>query len=171
MIARSACVGLVVAALMSGAAIAEAPKGPVHITQRGAAPDDGAAEDAAAAAEEANAATEEARQDAIEAHRDAVDGLADAKEGLKDAEEGLEESKRDLARMEAGDFSRTMTIEDDKVVKCGDPARYLGCTPYTDAEKAAMVAEMRQSLKDAEAGLEEARRGLAEAERELASAR
>ncbi|BCW87017.1 hypothetical protein sos41_01430 [Alphaproteobacteria bacterium SO-S41] len=171
MIARSLCLGLVVAALMSGAAFAETPKGPVHITQRGASHDDGAAEEAAAAAEEAKAAAEEARRDAIEVHRDAVDGLADAREGLKDAEKGLEESKRDLAQMEAGDFSRTMTIEDDKVVKCGDPNRYPGCIPYTDAEKAEMVAEMRQSLKEAEAGLEEARRGLAEAERELASAR
>jgi hypothetical protein len=62
----------------------------------------------------------------------------------------------------------TRLIEDDKVVKCGDPAKYPGCTPYSDAEKAEMVASMRRDLENGRVDLENAKRDLAAAEGSLA---
>lgn len=144
--------GFAVCLLLAGAAAAETPKGPVHISGHGASED----------ADSAQILAAEAREQAREA-------LADAREDLRDSEKDLAENERELAKFEAGDFSRTLTIEDDKVVKCGDPARYPGCTPYTDAEKAQMLAEMRESLVGARAALEDAKRAIDAAERDLAA--
>ncbi len=138
--------------LLAGTASAETPKGPVHISRHGASDEGESAQVLAAAA----------RDHAREA-------LADAREDLRDSEKDLAENERELVKFEAGDFSGTLTIEDDKVVKCGDPARYPGCTPYTAAEKAQMLAEMRESLVGARAALEEAKRAIDAAERDLAA--
>lgn len=127
-----------------------------------------AREEARRAAEEARQEIEEARAEAQAQRDDARDQLRDAQQQLFDAQRELQSMARDLARMEAGDFSDTLTIEDDSIIKCGDPARYPGCTPYTEAERAGMVAEMRQGLADGVRGVEEGQRGLAEAARRLA---
>lgn len=88
----------------------------------------------------------------------ASERLEDARRDVTHARIAVKEISRDLAKLEAGDFSGTMTIEDDKVIKCGDPAKYpeLNCAPYSDAEKAEMLTEMRSNLADAEAELAEA---------------
>lgn len=95
-------------------------------------------------------------------------GIAEAREGIAEVEKGLADAARDLAAAEAGDFSGVLTIEDDEVIKCGDPARYPGCVLYTAAEKAGMVEEMRGDLAEARADLDGARRDLAQSEGELA---
>lgn len=95
--------------------------------------------------------------------------LADARRDLVEDQQRIDDMTRDVAQMEAGDFSRTLTIEDDKIIKCGDPTRYPGCVPYTDAEKAEMIAEMRADIASDRANLEELRQEIAELERELAA--
>lgn len=84
--------------------------------------------------------------------------LDDARQDVTHARIAVTEISRDLARMEAGDFSGTLTIEGGEVIKCGDPAKYpdLNCAPYSDAEKAAMLTDMRSNLAEAEADLAEA---------------
>ena len=123
-------------------AYAEEAKGPVHIEGR----------------------------DGSEARAEAREQLADAREDLADSERELLDTEKDIARMEAGDFSGTVTIVDDKVIKCGDPSRYPGCTPYTAEEKAQMVAEARRDLEQAKRDIAQAKHDLEQAERDLASA-
>jgi hypothetical protein len=95
-----------------------------------------------------------------------ADDLAEARAALADARMALEESSRDHARVLAGDWSGVMTIEGDKVIKCGDPSKYpeLDCKPYSEAEKAAMLAEQAEGLAAAKRDLEGAERDLAAAE-------
>lgn len=188
MIRAQLLAGLACATALAAAAFAEPAKGPVRITGQGvfhggdAAREAVAEADAEIAREEARLAREdaaraqaEAREDmriamaeAREARAGARADLEDAKRDLDEAERDLKDSEADLARMVAGDFSDTMTIEDGKVVKCGDPAKYPGCVPYTDAEKAEILAGMRTALADSRQGLADARRGLDEAIQALA---
>lgn len=92
--------------------------------------------------------------------------LEDARRDVTHARHAVEEISRDLARMEAGDFSGTLTIEGSEVIKCGDPSKYpeLNCAPYSDAEKADMLSEMQSDLEDARAELAEAEADLKAAE-------
>lgn len=126
------------------AAVAEEVKGPVHLEGHGYLSD---------------------REEALD---DAREDVSDAKQDIAEARDSLSGARRDLERAEAGDFSRIVTIVDDEPIKCGDPARYPGCVPYTAEEKARMVEEMRADLAEAERDLKGAERDLAEAERQLA---
>ncbi|MFT3810250.1 MAG: hypothetical protein QM698_10060 [Micropepsaceae bacterium] len=94
--------------------------------------------------------------------------LEDARRDVTHARIAVKEISRDLAKIEAGDFSGSLTIEGGDIVKCGDPAKYpeLNCAPYSDAEKAEMLAEMRSDLADAEAELAKAEADLKAAETE-----
>lgn len=60
---------------------------------------------------------------------DQQEALADAGRDLDHARIAVEEIGRDFARIEAGDWSGTMTIEHGKVFKCGEPSKYpeLNC--------------------------------------------
>ena len=98
--------------------------------------------------------------------RDVEEVLADARRDVTHARIAVEDISRDFAKLEAGDFSGTLTIEGGEVIKCGDPSKYpeLNCAPYSDAEKAKMLSEMRGDLYEARADLAEAEADLKAAE-------
>lgn len=93
----------------------------------------------------------------------ADEALEDARRDLRHALSAVNEISEAFARIDAGDWSGSITIEGGKIIKCGDPAKYpeLGCKPYSAADKAEMHAQMAADLVEARAELAEAEAALA----------
>lgn len=112
-----------------------------------------------------------ATADIEEARAEAAEALADARRVVAAARTAVADMSRDLERIESGDWSGVMTIEGDTVIKCGEPSKYpdLKCAPYSEADKAEMLAEQRDNLAEAMTELADAEADLKEAEAELAA--
>jgi len=138
---------LAAALLLAAPAFAAEVKGPVHLTG-------------------IDADVAESRADA---QADAHEALADARQDIAAARSAVDDISRDHARIAAGDWSGVLTIEGDKIVKCGDPSKYpdLDCKPYSAAEKAEMLAGQAEDLAEARTDLVTAEADLASAEAAL----